>query len=83
MVQPKEPDAATQDASTPTEKRRGRQKPEGRQKNSEPKAKAPRSNPSAPPVPESKPQSEGVIKITPAPEAPKPAPSPAAIPDDI
>jgi serine/threonine-protein kinase len=78
----KQPESAGKDAATPTERRRGRQKPEARQRNGEPKpAKAQRSPNLSPPEPESKPQSDSVIKITPAPAPP--APSPAGIPEDI
>lgn len=83
-TQLKQPDPSAQDAATPAEKRRGRQRPEARRPNTKAPSEARRSQDVAAPP---EPQSEGVIKITPAPEppapAPAPAPAPTAIPEDI
>ena len=77
-----ETDKNAPDAATPGEKRRTK-KPEGRRANADAK---PSKTPSEPPrskVVPAEPQREGVLKITPAPEAPAPAPKPSAIPEDI
>jgi serine/threonine-protein kinase len=84
-ARPQQPDPAAQDAAAPSEKRRGRQRPEARRQGRAPSESRRSQSVTAPPEPESKSKSEGVIKITPAPEAPAPAPapSPAGIPEDI
>lgn len=76
------------DAATPFDKRRTK-KLEGRRANAEPRATKAASEPARTPAKSSEPQPappaqrEGVLKITPAPEAPAPAPAPSAIPEDI
>jgi hypothetical protein len=79
------PEKNAPDAATPAEKRRAK-KQEGRRANAEPKSSKTLNEPQRPPAKPSEPgpaQREGVLKITPAPEAPAPAPAPSAIPEDI